>query len=218
MKWPAIVIDNFFNNFKDVEKFADSLKYTHSGNGEWPGYRSEPIHKINYDFFSFTCTKMLQALYPMNYRSMTWSGDQFFQKINGKDYPDEGWVHQDWTSEITAIVYLSKDLGCGTAICTPKNYDKEIIFNDKKQNQYKEINNTPEKKQELKNYLEKNNSRYEKTIKVDSVFNRLVMFDSHSYHNVISFGDKERLTLVTFLCKVNSEDPIKYPLSELRRT
>tara|TARA_R100001015_G_C4526895_1_gene94352 strand:+ start:69 stop:716 length:648 start_codon:yes stop_codon:yes gene_type:complete len=215
MLYPTVVIDNFFDDPEMVLKHAEKFDYRFPKDGAYPGTRSD---NTDLTFFQFTTKKMIAALYPMNYRSMTWSGDQFFQKINGKDYPDEGWVHQDWTSEITAIVYLSKDLGCGTAICTPKNYDKEIIFNDKKQNQYKEINNTPEKKQELKNYLEKNNSRYEKTIKVDSVFNRLVMFDSHSYHNVISFGDKERLTLVTFLCKVNSQDPIKYPLSELRRT
>jgi|TARA_R100000231_G_scaffold92960_1_gene69855 hypothetical protein len=208
MLFPTIVIDNFFDDPEMVLKHAETFDYKFPIDGAYPGARSD---NVDLKFFQFTTKKMMAALYPMNYRSMTWSGDQYFQKINGKDYPEEGWVHQDWTSEITAIVYLSKDLGCGTAICTPTSYDKEIIFGDKKQNQYKEMKSNIY-------YLKKNNDRYEKTIKVDSVFNRLVMFDSHSYHNVISFGDKERLTLVTFLTSINSEKPIKYSLSEMKRT
>jgi len=76
----------------------------------------------------------------------------------------------------------------------------------------------PGEDEDLKKYLGKNNNRFKKTIEVDSVFNRLIMFDSSSYHGVIKFGDRERMTLISFLSKIESEKPIKYSLSEMRRT
>jgi len=213
MLFPTIIIDNFFENPEIVLKHAETFDYNFSESGQYPGTRSK---NVDATFFEFTTKKMMAALYPMNYKSMTWSGIQYFQKIEGKNYPHEGWIHKD-EFQVTAIVYLSKGLGCGTAICTPKNHDREIMFVDKKENQYKEKGNTPEKQEELKNYLDKNNRRFEKTIKVDSVFNRLVMFDSSNYHSVIKFGDKERITLITFLSTIESKKPIRYSLSEMRR-
>ena len=108
----AIVIDNFFNNFKDVEKFAGSLKYTHSGDGRWPGYRSEPIHKINYDFFF---TQNVKALYPMNYRSIH-NARMFFQTI---PFEGSGFIHQD-DNEISSIIYRGGKAG-GTAYMNQNN-------------------------------------------------------------------------------------------------
>ena len=210
MLFPTIVIDNFFENPEMVLEHSKKFEYRFPEDGKYPGTRSE---NVDTTFFQFTTKKIMASLYPMNYRSMTWSGSQFFQKIQGNNYPYEGWVHQDSTAEITSIVYLSKDLGCGTAICTPKSYDREIIFHDKKHDQFKKPSDKT-----LKKYLEKNNDRFEKTIKIDSVFNRLVIFDSSNYHSVINFGDKERITLITFLYKIESDKPIKYSLSEIRRT
>tara|TARA_R100000687_G_C6445979_1_gene162870 strand:+ start:36 stop:686 length:651 start_codon:yes stop_codon:yes gene_type:complete len=215
MLFPTIVIDNFFEDPEMVLEHAKTFDYKPPEDGSYPGTRS-----VNEDetFFQFTTKRMMAALYPMDYRTMTWSGSQFFQKIEGKNYPYEGWVHQDHTNtEITAIVYLSKDQGCGTAINTPLSHDREIIFIDKKQDQFKEVYHKQGKDAELKKSLDENNSRFKKTIEVDSVFNRLIMFDASSYHSVIKFGDKERMTLITFLSRIDSEKPIKYPLSEMRR-
>tara|TARA_R100001086_G_scaffold68663_1_gene32548 strand:- start:3193 stop:3840 length:648 start_codon:yes stop_codon:yes gene_type:complete len=214
MLFPTIVIDNFFEDPDMALQHAKTFDYKPPEDGSYPGTRSENVDKT---FFQFTTKKMMAALYPMDYRSMTWAGSQFFQKIEGKNYPYEGWVHQDWTAEITAIVYLSRDQGCGTAISTPQSHDREIIFIDKKHDQFKEVYQKQGKDAELKKYLDENNSRFKKTIEVDSVFNRLVMFDSSSYHSVIKFGDKERMTLITFISRIDSEKPIKYPLTEMRR-
>ena len=217
MLFPTIVIDNFFEDPEMILKYGEKFEYRFPEDGQYPGTRSE---NVGPKFFQYTTKKMMAALYPMNYKSMTWSGSQFFQKIQGNNYPYEGWVHQDWTSEITSIVYLSRDLGCGTAICTPRSHDREIIYQDKKHDQFKkplELKTVMGEDKELEKYLGKNNDRFEKTVKVDSVFNRLVMFDSSNYHSVIKFGDKERITLITFLSTIESKKPIRYSLSEMRR-
>ena len=214
MLFPTIVIDNFFEDPEMALQHSKSFNYEPPEDGSYPGTRSE---NLDTKFFQFTTKKMMAALYPMNFRSMSWTGSQFFQKIDGKNYPYEGWVHQDWKAEITAIVYLSKDLGCGTAINTPQSHDREIIFIDKKQNQFKEMYQKQNIDEDYKKYLDENNNRFKKTIKIDSVFNRLVMFDSSNYHSVINFGDTERMTLITFISKIESEKEIKYPLSEMRR-
>ena len=107
MLFPTIVIDNFFEDPEMVLKHAETFDYNFSESGQYPGTRSK---NVDATFFEFTTKKMMAALYPMNYKSMTWSGIQYFQKINGKDYPEEGWVHKD-EFQVTAIVYLSKNLG-----------------------------------------------------------------------------------------------------------
>ena len=201
MKWPAVVIDNFFNNFKDVEKFADSLKYTHSGNGEWPGYRSEPIHKINYDFFSFTCTKMLQALYPMHYRSIAYNARMFFQTI---PFEGSGFIHQD-DNEISSIIYIRGGKAGGTSLYEPKQYPfdghsyvphKEKFFGQA--GKIKDVKN-------YKKHLKQHNSQFELKLRVNFKPNRLFMFDCNEFHEANSFGG-DRLTLVTFFESIRMED------------
>lgn len=215
MLFPTIVIDNFFDDTDSIIKYSNTLDYKAPEDGSYPGTRSPNLDKT---FFQFSTKKMMAALYPMNYRFMTWAGSQFFQKINGQDYPYEGWVHQDFTTEITAIVYLSKENNCGTAINTPLSHDREIIYVDEKHEQFKEVYNKKGEDKDQKKYLDKNNSRFKKTINVDSVFNRLILFDSSNYHSVINFGKTERLTLITFIGEIRSEQAIKYPLSEMRRS
>jgi hypothetical protein len=214
MLFPTLVIDNFFEDPESVLQYANTLKYKAPEDGSYPGTRSENLDNV---FFQFVTKKIMAALYPMNYRYMNWAGSQFFQKINGADYPYEGWVHQDYNQEISAIIYLSKDHGCGTAIYTPKDHDREILFVDKKHKQFKEVFQQKGKDDDLEKYLRQNNDRFKKTIEVDSVYNRLLLFDSSAYHGVVNFGKNERTTLITFLSEITSEQPIKYPISQMGR-
>lgn len=215
MLFPTLVIDNFFEEPESVLQYANSLKYKFPEDGSYPGKRSE---NLNIVFFQFVTKKIMAALYPMNYKYMNWKGSQFFQKINGNDYPYEGWVHQDSNEEITAIIYLSKENGCGTAIYTPKDHDREILFVDKKNKQFKEVFEKKGRDEDTEKHLRQNNDRFKKTIEIDSVYNRLLIFDSSAYHGVVNFGKNERTTLITFLSEITSEQSIKYPISQMKRT
>jgi hypothetical protein len=120
MIWPTLCVDNFFNNPEEVKKYALSLEYSASDDGTWPGKRSKPLDKINFNFFKFVTTKIIRLLYPMNVEDLGWKAYASFQKIDGNLYSEPGWVHRDM-DEFTAIIYLSHHENCGTSIFSPKN-------------------------------------------------------------------------------------------------
>ena len=53
MRWPSIIIDDFFNDFKSVVDLSNNVKY-HPSDGAWPGSRSEYLSHVNRPFFEMT--------------------------------------------------------------------------------------------------------------------------------------------------------------------
>ena len=80
MRWPTIIIDDFFNDFEAVKKLSNELKY-YPTDGTWPGLRSGFLSDVNRPFFDLTSYKILQALYPHNYEDLMWSARMHFQRI-----------------------------------------------------------------------------------------------------------------------------------------
>ena len=76
--------------------------------------------------------------------------------------------------------------------------------------------------------LKAHNERFNKTIEIDSMYNRLVMFDASQWHMANSFLDdnleEERFIMVTFFnrmecnSKILPNQMIRFPLPEMRRT
>jgi len=221
MIWPVICIDNFFQDPIKVKEFAYSLKYGKGEEGRWPGTRTNPLHEVDFRFFKWSTKKMISAIYPMNFSESTWVAEQSFQRIPGSLYKNKGWVHRDNGVEFTAIVYLSNHRNCGTSIYRPKILGADTINENEKRNFYKNIENLNDKqKKEEKDLLKQNNDQFEKILEIDSVFNRLVMFDANNYHAAENFSNEglneDRLTLITFFSNVVIPN-IKYPLTEMRR-
>ena len=218
MIWPTFCIDNFFQNPNSVIDFAKTLKFIKS-NGNFPGERTDALHKINNDFFDQTTRKIVACLYPNEvYNNIRWRAAQYFQKINPKEHPDKGFVHQDLDTEFTSIVYLS-DNNSNTCIYrrikTPipshtvnkeKRYTGKINKNDIK----------------FKKDIEINQSCFEKTIEFKSIKNRMIIFDGAADHGVENFGnkeDEERLTLITFFESISKVDnsSLKFHANECQR-
>ena len=82
-KWPSLIIENFYNNFEEVIKLSNKVKY-YDNDGTWPGKRSDLLHKVEKSFFDLTTTKIMQALYPNEYVNLTWNARMHFQKISMK--------------------------------------------------------------------------------------------------------------------------------------
>lgn len=216
MLWPTICVDNFFEEPEKVKQFSDTLKFNKDPLGKWPGERTMHLHEINKEFFEFVTKKIISILFPMNYRDMRWQAIQMFQKINGNIYKNNGWVHSDSPNELTAIVYLSNHLKCGTSLFKPKKFFYNVINNNFKEEFYKEVNKiTAENK-----YLNENNERFEKIHTIDSRLNRIVIFDSNHFHAAEKFIEEnineDRLTLITFFTTI-SGNYNKYPLTEMKR-
>jgi|TARA_R100000482_G_C5130455_1_gene151537 hypothetical protein len=220
MIWPNLCIDNFFQEPDKVVTFANSLEYFKPEPSNYPGKRTKHIHEIDHRFFEFTCLKILSLLYPNDYKNLRWNALQTFQKIPA-NLKYNGWIHTDSDHEFTSIIYLSKFLNCGTSIYHSKN-TYGYITNEKIKNEYFKYND-PKLYSKTAKAKEENNNPFEETIKFNSRYNRLILFDGSSYHasNVFNHNNskEERLTLITFFNTVERIDGLnlKKPLTTMRR-
>ena len=216
MIWPSIIVDNFFDSPDKIVEMSKNLFFAKDSEGKWPGERTVCNSQTDKNFYNWINYKIVRLIYPMSHAQMNWVSTQFFQKINGNVYENEGWIHSDTPVEFTAIIYLSKHKNCGTSLFTKNKFFNSVLHVDKKTEILKKGNI----KEELK-YLKENNNCFEKSLKVDSKFNRLFLFDSNQFHAANSFKDKdykdeERLTLITFFYSLTAEG-IKFPIPEMRR-
>lgn len=218
MMWPTICIDDFFTNPKEILDYAKTLEYTPSADGTWPGARSKPLHQLDNNFFSHVTGKMLAALYPNEWRELSWHADSYFQKIDSR-WKGQGWVHKDVGKEISSIIYLSDNVDCGTSLYKQITY-KSLPLENNKTN----YNLNPEtmKSNKYKKDLMEHNKDYRKTVSFKSEFNRCIMFDSYQYHAVDDFNkddSKERITIITFFDSItrSNRTAVKPHAGESRR-
>lgn len=216
MLWPTICVDDFFNDPLLVLNFANTLDFKKDPEGRWPGERTELLHNINKDFFNYTTLKILSLLFPMSYKKLNWNAAQMFQRTNGNIYSNNGWVHTD-PEEFTSIIFLSNHKKCGTSLFRKNKITSKIINTEFKHDYYK---NTEKIKTEEEQYLKENNDQFEKTLTLNSRFNRLILFDSSNFHAAEKYGEEnineDRLTLVTFIRGISGNEN-KYPISEMKR-
>jgi Family of unknown function (DUF6445) len=209
---PTTVVDDFFDDPRMVREFANQQTYAKDQFNQWPGERTESIHKLNPHFFSNTINKFLRIFYPDGVH-IEWSGYGFFQRIS--NVYDQGWIHVDGTL-VTGIIYLNEDVNpaAGTTIYQPKTLGEQMLHVDKRT----EAIEYPEKSKEYKNYREENASQFEESVVLKNKFNRLVAFDSHMYHAGNDFANTDqsnRLTMVFFLDKLYTD---AFPLQRIKRT
>jgi len=219
MMVPTIIADDFFDNYKSVLEFANTLDYYPAPNGAWPGLRTKPLHEINYHFFNTVCKKIISLMYPIEGYSMQWNASSEFQKIkvdpkNKETF--EGWVHNDNPALFTAIIYLSPHTDVGTSIVMPNSELSEIVNLDAKRQ--KTLTGHADN---FKEKLVENNSQFQETIKVHSRQNRIFIFDSSQYHYVHNFLSQEnkgeRLTLICFFEDLHTEKGMRWGIPEMRK-
>ena len=206
MIWPTICIDDFFTNPKEIVEYARTLKYKPSEHGAWPGERSEPLHKLDNDFFNHLTTKMVAALYPNEWRDIGWSADSYFQRTGSK-WKGPGWVHKDVHNQFSSIVYLDGDTDCGTSLYKENTHETVPLINKIKNSC--NLNPSKMKNIEYKKALERHNKKFTKTISFNSEINRCLMFDSYQYHAVDDFNksnSSERITIITFFKSIFRPD------------
>ena len=200
MKWPTLVIDNFFNNFEAVKKLSEEVEYFPAEDGNWPGKRSKLLHLLNYPFFEMTCAKMVEALYPMNYENIRFTARMQFQKI---PLEGTGFIHQD-DDEISSIIFISGNNAGGTSLYEPKTfpYDRDGYV-PLKWDAFK--NPAKMKTKKFKETVSKHNAQF--NLKTKFIFkpNTALLFDCHEHHRADSFGG-ERITLVTFFQSLHTKD------------
>ena len=213
---PTTIVDDFFEDPDSIRAFGLEQRYQPDEEGRWPGQRAFGLEKLNRQLFQHVCHRMLSVFWDVAAAPIHWAAHGTFQQV-GPEY-QQGWVHQDADSLITAIVYLTpntvKDAGTSIYkrknITVPLNPDYEQI---KRHAYLSGQMNT----QEYLRAREGNNSLYEETVRVNSVYNRLLIFDSKLYHGVPAFdtGSESRMTLTMFFSTIGT--PALGPMQRMHR-
>ena len=214
IKYNALTIDNFFINPDLIRKFALSLKTSSDSTGAWPGRRSDNLFLLDREFGISFILKALSAYYDLKYHQISWEESAvYFQFIPPYDkkknsIKNTGWVHQDFKSTLAGIVYLTPDADpdSGTSLY---NLIDEKNFTTFNVNTAKHLLYTGKKisEKEYETAIKKHNSKFIEKSRFANMYNRLVMYDANEYHKANNFhcGKSDRLTLVFFIAKINSE-------------
>lgn len=220
MIFPSVCMDGFFNNPEEIIDYANTLEYFPEGRS--PGFRSKPLHKLNYNFFNNICVKQLAVLFPNNLNDLSFSATCKFQKVPA-NYEFTNWIHNDDPFVLTAIIYLTNKCNAGTNIYK-KNLFKNNIPTEIKYDYYKQMTNNKlpkNKMKELKITHEEHVKSYEETISFKGIYNRFIAFDSSSYHSAQSYkanNKKDRLILITFFNYINNKNlNLKFPIPESKK-
>ena len=220
MNFPSIYCKNFFNNPNNIIEISKNFNFNNSD--DYPGQRTDSLHILDFNLFNYINSKIIRLLYPdfKFYEKIQWKAKTYFQKvkyddveynIDNKEYPNKGWIHKDYNSQISAVIYLSENNNeSGTSINVLKKesslhlkdtqnfkrmyYSKSYDKNDKDffNNYQKELNN--------------NLSKFNEIVNFKSYFNSIAIFDSSEFHsaNYDLKKDEERLTIITFIDEINT--------------
>lgn len=214
---PLTIVDKFFDDPDSIRNWALTLPYYKDDKGRWPGARTKALHEINPDFVDYFAKKFFSLFFDFEKEAVHWAMDVCFHQID-KSY-GSGWIHQDESTRIAGIVYLSPDinLASGTSIYARKN---EAVFAQNgiesimaKVDFYKGGSTTFQQVEEYRKLMA---SEFTETVKINNVYNRLIAYDGHVHHSANEFTlgvDNPRLTMVFFVTKLLADRP---PVQRMR--
>jgi hypothetical protein len=199
--FPAVCVDNFFNDPDYVLNLAKNANYS-VAKKNYPGVRSEHLQIINECFFHTVCNKLLSIYYgPIIPKDITWNFEMAFQKITPFEnqeylYPD-GWIHAD-DCPLAGVIYLNNsNVDAGTSL-----YDPKIPLTTTKNKNIKEtFYSSGDVPIDVYNSaVIENNSQFIESISFKNKFNRLVMYEGFQFHaakNIMKMSEP-RYTIVFF--------------------
>jgi len=217
-KFPVTIVDDFFEFPDLVRNFALQQEFFKNEDGRWPGLRTNLISDFDRTFFEKFSEKLFKLFFDTNSCQLGWNIETQFQRVPCFDKDPNssfniGWIHSD-PCIFSGVVYLNKNFpkNTGTNIYRIKkdienfdtNQDEKFIF-------YAE---ECIKEKDYRKGIDRNNNQFEEIIRVENIYNRLVLFEGGQYHGVPSFYTdnlEDRLTLVFFVKDLNVENDL-YPI------
>jgi len=199
--FPTIIVDNFYEDPYLWREYALEQEFFKGNRGSWPGVRTKLLHELNEELFDIVCKKIMFTLRPYGFKEF----DELqiaFQMID-ESY-GRGWVHDDDPKlHVAGVVYLNKESpeGCGTTI-----YKDAPDFNGEEYTKMfmKDVlDSTPDERKQIGKYRNDQLTHFTPEIKVESVYNRFVLFDSRCWHSADAFfgttKEDSRLNQVFFV-------------------
>ena len=77
---PTIIYDDFFEDPDKIVEYANTLDYSEN-NSNYPGIRSNLLHEINPDLYSYIAHRIIKIFYPDS-KTCGFESLMGFQKIN----------------------------------------------------------------------------------------------------------------------------------------
>jgi len=185
MKYPVVILEDFFKNPDDIVSYANKILYnTPKPNDYWIGKRSESLSLINPQLFHFIVNKVISIFYNTKKEEVLISDiDIYFQKIKKTDIINcletrKSMLHTDKSKSLSGIIYLSKKEGIknGTKISLNENTDNILVSNK---------------------------------------YNSMLCYDGGQLHSPIGSEDDDRLTIVFFIRKIQSDFSVYDRLNEI---
>lgn len=209
--FPSFCIDNFYSNPDDVRRLAlaEIKNNPIDVKGIYPGIRSRQLKEINKDLYDQFCYKFFSIFYDLRLSQIQWIMDTSFQLveplISDKNSPkNKGWIHLDDGVICGGVVYLTPDIETSTGTSIFRLDNPETINKSKDK---KEYYTTGIFGPNYETALESHNNSFTETARYNNIYNRLIGFDSSTWHGVNSYyTEKEpRLIQVFFVHMLNSD-------------
>lgn len=217
--YPVTIIENFYENPDAIRKFALAQQYTRCGDHKdmkygWPGARTKDLFDLDKKMFEQVCKKLVSVFHNTDNDHMRWVITTSFQSSTA-DY-GSGVMHTDTNTIFAGVLFLTPDapLEAGTSIYrknksfTQQKYESALAVNDKTYQSNGKIAPT--------DY----HSMFDEVVRVNNVYNTLVLFEGHNYHTANQFfGDtleNSRLTQVFFINKIDAQKQSVFPLSRVQ--
>lgn len=202
--FPSIVVDNFFTDPGEIVQRAKKLEFSPAENGKYAGVRTEALHEVDPVFHDYFNNKFFRLFYDYNVTDVNWQVSSFFHKIEAPDTTDKeswynrSWIHIDPRAIAAGIIYLTPDADpdSGTSIYKLKS-GKEALFDETARIDFHKNDNRNGYIEKLK----KHNNKFEESVVIKNVYNRLAAYDSKEFHaaNTYYTGVEPRLTYVFFI-------------------
>lgn len=214
---PLTVVDKFFEDPDSVREWALTLPYFTDEKGRWPGARTPALHDINPEFVEYFSKKFFSLFFNFELENVNWSMDLCFHQID-KSY-GQGWIHQDESTRIAGIVYLSPnaDIRGGTSIYA--KHSEAVFAKNKKDSLMSKVDfytNRSGTLDSIEPHRQNIASEFVETVKINNVYNRLIAYDGHLHHAANDYLEEKentRLTLVFFVTHLKAD---KTPIHRMR--
>jgi hypothetical protein len=223
--YPVTVVDNFFKDPDSIRKLALAQKFLLNSEVPdpekelYPGSRTDEIPLLDREIYDTLCTQVFSIFHNFAFEKVNWNVISFFQLVSNNW--NNGWIHVDNDTVFAGVVYLTPDapLDSGTSIYKTNNKFDSVRYNELQKSKQLFYRKQISGEEYFKDKQECN-SMFDETVKVNNVYNRLVMFDGEVYHSANEFfGDNSndsRLTIAFFVQKLEMNSPSTPPLVRLR--
>lgn len=196
LKQPIKIIDNFFEAPELWRLFALKQDYLRDDTSTWPGVRSASLNELDIELFNSLAAKLMLHIHDKN--------NFLHLKVNFASVDGSfgsGWLHQDEPQyNVAGVIYLNPTPPDETGTC----FYNKIATSDTNFNQlfFDELSANLEDRSTFEQFKMDQRKLFAKTVTVENIFNRCLMFSPDQWHAVDKFFgsnlDDSRLTINFF--------------------